>query len=317
MRNHVLILSCGAKVSLLRAFNAAARSRGARIYAADLMDIAPALQEADERIHLPAWHADDFGDALQKACEVHRIGLLVPTADGELLPLSQVAEALRASGTHVLLPAADALAICQDKQRFVTYCRAQGFPVPTTYGETVPWDAYPVYVRPRTAQGGAGAQRVNTPALLAALRSETPDLLVQAFLDIPEYSVDLLMDLDGQKALQAVPRRRLQVYGGEAQVSQTERHDELAELAMQLGESLGLVGHNVVQAFYSPVHGVRLIEVNPRFGGASILGIQAGLDSPGRLLDLLRGDTAARARRDIHYGLLLQRYGEDRFIDSR
>lgn len=47
------------------------------------------------------------------------------------------------------------------------------------------------------------------------------------------------------------------------------------------------VGHVTVLAFYSPDNYLNLIEVNPRFGGASNLSIVAGLDSPHRLIAIL------------------------------
>lgn len=314
MSANILITACGAKVALVRAFREAAAQRGGRVFVSDVSDYAAALYEADERIRLPSWDHPDYAAALSAACREGNIDLLVPTADGELPRLMAVADVLRAAGVTVLLPPPSALSICSDKIAFTAFCREQGFPVPETYAGAIVPPKFPVFVRPRTGQGGQGALRVDTPALLEAYRQQDGDLLVQEFIQDPEYSLDLLMDISGGHALQAVARRRVQVSGGEAQVSRVERLDELTSLVMRLGEALGLVGHNVIQAFYCAEKGARLIEVNPRFGGASNLSIRAGLDSPARLLDLVAGDEAARLPRDIHYGLTMLRYGEDRFV---
>lgn len=323
MSRNILITSCGAKVPLVRAFRQVAAQRGRQVFVSDIATTAAALFEADGRVELPAWGHADYAAALLSACRAFHIGLLVPTADGELSQLLPLAAALREAGVTVLLPSAEALALCQDKAAFVAFCRERGFPVPETYDvaadEATAFPAhFPVFVRPRTAQGARGACRVDSPGLLQALQGQQQEqeLLVQEYIQDPEYSVDLLMDIHAGRALQAVARRRIEVLGGEAQVSRVEQLNALTAMTMRLGEAMGLVGHNVVQAFYSPERGVRFIEVNPRFGGASNLSIRAGLDSPGRLLDLVDGDDTAHAPRDIQYGLTLLRYAEDRFVSA-
>lgn len=315
MRRNVLITACGAKVALVRAFRRAATARGLRTLAADVVADAVALREADAALRLPRWSDPGYGEALVAACTEHAVGLLVPTADAEMPWLLPVVERLSAVGTTVLLPSARTLSICRDKRALVEFCRAHGFAVPETFDADWVPTGFPVFARPAQGQGGMGAGRVDTPALLAALREIHPDLLVQAYVDEPEYSVDLLMDLEG-RPLQAVARRRVAVRGGEAIVCRVERVDALTDTVMRLGEVLGLVGHNVVQAFWSPESGPRIIEINPRFGGASNLAIEAGLDSPARLLDLLAGDPAVRTPRAIRHGLTLLRYGEDRFVSE-
>ena len=75
------------------------------------------------------------------------------------------------------------------------------------------------------------------------------------------------------------------------------------------------MGHSVVQAFWSEQNGPRLIEVNPRFGGASTLSIRAGLDSPRRIIGMLRGDPAAYLNGPIKVGLVMHRVAEDVFVE--
>ena len=68
------------------------------------------------------------------------------------------------------------------------------------------------------------------------------------------------------------------------------------------------------QAFHDDA-GTRFIEINPRFGGASNLSIQAGLASPERILQMARGQDVEAARpRAIAYGLTMLRYSQDRIV---
>lgn len=309
---NVLILSAAAKVLLVRAFREAAPAFGGRVFAADLTADNAALFEADQALLLPPSASPAFGPALRQACATHDIKLVVPTRDGDLPILAALKPALAAQGVVVLVPDASALSACQDKTAFAAFCADLGLATPRTFASGETPDAFPVFVRPRFGAGGRGARRIDR----AADFTPSGDLLVQAFEAAPEYSIDVLMSLSGLP-LQAVARRRLQVRDGEAVKSRTENAPALTEQSLKLCAALGLVGHNVVQAFYSPETGVRFIEINPRFGGASNLAIQAGLASPERILQMVAGQDEAAARpRLIAHGLTMLRYSEDRIVDA-
>lgn len=309
---NVLILSAAAKVLLVRAFREAVAPLGGRVFAADLTPDNAALFEADQGLLLPPTASAAYAATLQKACSDHAIRLVVPTRDADLPILAGLKPALAARGVTVLAADAPALATCQDKAAFASFCAEQGLATPKTFAPGEIPDAFPVFVRPRSGAGGRGARRVERAEDLAG----GEDMVVQAFETAPEYSVDVLMDLAG-RPLQAVARRRLQVRDGEAVKSRTEDAPALTTQALRLCTALGLVGHNVVQAFYSPEAGVRFIEVNPRFGGASNLSIQAGLASPERIVQMVAGDAARAAEeRAVTMGLTMLRYSEDRILDA-
>jgi carbamoyl-phosphate synthase large subunit len=307
---NVLILSAAAKVLLVRAFAEAAHKRGGRVLAGDLTPDNAALFEADQAVLLPRSDAPGFPEALARCCADHDIKLVVPTRDAELPVLATARLALADAGVTVLVPPAEALEACQDKRRFAAFCTAHGFAIPHTYSPDEAPREFPVFVRPVRGAGGKGARRIETAEAL----DRADDLLVQAFETGPEYTIDVLLDLAG-RPLQAVARRRLEVRDGEAVKSRIELAPGLADKAMQLCGLLGLVGHNVVQAFYTPQAGPRFIEINPRFGGASNLSIQAGLASPERILQMVEGHAEdAAVARPIVQGLTMLRYAADRFV---
>jgi carbamoyl-phosphate synthase large subunit len=306
---NVLILSAAAKTPLVQAFAQGAHARGGRVFAADLTPDNAALFEADHALLLPRSDAPDFADALASACRAHAIRLVVPTRDGELGAVAAVKARLAALGAVALVPDQAALDTCQDKRRFADACIAHGLATPRTYAPGERPERFPVFVRPVRGAGGQGARRIE-----AGEAMPPGDLLVQDVESAPEYSVDVLMDLAG-RPLQAVARRRLLVRAGEAVKSRVEIAPDLTDQSLALCAALGLVGHNVVQAFYAPGAGPRFIEINPRFGGASNLSIQAGLASPERLLQMLEGRLEdAAAPRAIAAGLTMLRYPQDRFV---
>lgn len=309
---NVLILSVAAKVLLVQAFQAAVASGGGRVLAADLERDSAGLFFADGAVNLPRTDDPGFAEALLKVCKAESVGLVVPTRDGELAVLAGLKARFRAEGIEVLVPAAEALADCADKRRFGVACGRLGLQTPKTFGPGETPDAFPVFVRPVRGAGGRGARRIEA----ADWTPQGADMLVQAFCPLPEYSVDVLMDLEGAP-VQAVARRRLSVRAGEAVKSRVEDAPALTEASLKLCAGLGLVGHNVVQAFWDGVGEPLFIEVNPRFGGASNLSIQAGLASPERLVMMVEGRAeAAQAPRPIRHGLTMLRYSQDLLVEA-
>jgi len=311
---NVLILSAAAKVLLVEAFRDAVAERGGRVFAADIAPDSAALHVADQGLILPRSTEPGFIPALKRVCREHGIGLVVPTRDAELPVLAPWRNELAAAGTTVLVAAPETIAVCQDKRRFAAFCEAEGFPIARTYGADEVPARFPIFVRPTTGAGGAGARRIDDAGAWLALGAKRAMLIIQDFIEAEEYTIDTLMDLEGNP-LQAVARQRLLVRGGEAQKSRVEDVPALTDLALAVGARLGLVGHNVIQCFRDRTGALSLIEINPRFGGASNLSIVAGLDSPRRLVALASGDRGAATPRPIRYGLGMLRYSRDVIVE--
>lgn len=306
---NVLITSAAAKVVLVQSFQRAAATHGGKVFTADITPDCAAALFSDQHFMVKRIDADGALDELLGLCATHAVRLVVPTRDGELPFFAQHKAAFAAQGVTVLVPDAARLAVCQDKRRFGDAIAAIGLqPVPVVAAT----EPFPLFARPATGAGGRGAMRIENVEALAAL-GPLGDLLLHPFIAAPEYSIDLLMDFDG-RPLQAVARHRQQVVGGESKITRVVDFPQLEQETLQLGEALGLVGHNTVQAFDDRDHGILFIEVNPRFGGASNCSIEAGLDSPARLLALLAGDETARAPRPIQHGLTMFRYAQDVFV---
>ncbi|MDZ4775263.1 MAG: ATP-grasp domain-containing protein [Alphaproteobacteria bacterium] len=306
---NVLITSAAAKVLLVQAFQHAAAPHGGKAFTADVAETCAAGLFSDR--HFPVKRIDAPGalEELFDICAANAVRLIVPTRDGELPFFARHKAAFAARGVTVLVPDEACLAVCQDKRRFGEAISAVGLAAIPVVDPVAA--AFPLFVRPATGAGGRGAMCVENAAALATLGA-LDDLLVHPFITAPEYSIDLLMDFDG-RALQAVVRERTQVVAGESKITTVVDHPVLAALTLKLGEALGLVGHNTVQAFDDPQRGPLFIEVNPRFGGASNCSIEAGLQSPARIFALLAGDETARAPRPIRHGLTMYRYAQDVF----
>lgn len=308
---NILISSAADKRSLIVGFRSALSTLGlsGRVIAADSDSGVPASRYADAFVEQPLDDASDYAERWLAICQEYQVGLLVPTRDAELMALSRLRTQLRAEGVSVLVPPLETLAACLDKRNFYQFCVKHDFPVaPCVTNPGI--DDLPLFAR---HYSGAGSRSCFTVQSREDLERIDENLLVQPFCDWPEFSIDVLFSLTGTP-LQAVVRERVEVINGESVVTRVCDIPVLSDLAMELGVALGLTGHAVIQCFYREGESPLLIECNPRFGGASMVSVAAGLASCERMLQEVSGyRELAGARREIAgYGLVDRRLNPDR-----
>ncbi len=278
-RSSVLVTSASAKVPLLAAMRAAlddVGAEGAALHAGDLDAHAIARHFADCFWAMPRLDELPVEDVIAY-CDRHGVGLVIPTRDGELPYWATHRDALTAAGIDVLVSSAQAVTSCLDKLRFARVLRAAGEPAIATAAKLDELEAERYVVKERF---GAGAARIgldldrdSAEAHAAAL----DDPVFQPYVTGSEYSVDLYVAREG--ALQGVvARHREVVQHGESQVTATVRDPALESLGKRLAELLGLRGHAVIQVLRDGAQD-HVVECNPRFGGASTLGLAVGLQT--------------------------------------
>jgi len=288
----ILVTSVSAKRMLMRALRGAATREtgpGARIWAGDCRADAPAKTEGDAFWKMP--RHEELNPAVLKAfCRVNSIGTIIPTRDGELLEFARWAPELGEAGIHVLTSRPAAVYRCLDKL-LLYRCIEQfdtSLAIPTAKQLDV-LNGRRFVVKERLGSGGQGLA-VDVDARTAfetGLKLAEP--VYQPFVEGCEFSADVYIAQCG-KAVGVVPRWREHIVGGESAVTTTFQDAELEERIGGLCEQLGLTGPAVVQGLVEPSGAVRIIEVNARFGGASTLGIAAGLDIFGWWLRERRGE---------------------------
>lgn len=99
-----------------------------------------------------------------------------------------------------------------------------------------------------------------------------------------EISVDAYFNKES-KMIDAVPRRRLEIQGGEVSRSITLDRDafNVVEITRTIGEKLGLIGPTCSQYIVDRDRAF-IMEINARFGGGVILSLEAGFN----IVDLIK-----------------------------
>jgi carbamoyl-phosphate synthase large subunit len=102
--------------------------------------------------------------------------------------------------------------------------------------------------------------------------------IYQPFIPGQEYSVDIFIDKD-KNTKGVITRKRELVVNGESQITTTKTLPEVENVAREFINSKNFYGHVILQLIIDENNQIQIIECNPRFGGASSLSINSGLDS--------------------------------------
>ncbi len=186
-----------------------------------------------------------------------------------MIPLTDLdLEVLADSDLPAFVPSADVCRATFDKYQAHQLLLRHGLPSPPTW---LPGERAGRLPRGRQAAPGLGLAlhppvRRQAEADFFASYVKEP-VMVQRFMDGPEFSVDALIDLDG-RCLNAIPRTMLESRGGESIKGAAIADPELIELGRAVAEALPLRGPATIQMFRDTELGLRVTDINARFGGA-------------------------------------------------
>ena len=308
---NVLILSAGRRVSLLRGFQEAALAhKGCKIFAADAAPaFSAACHAADASFKLPRVSDPEYKEALLALCDKNDIRLIVPTIDPELGVLSKMRAQLSARGIEALVCSTPLVDIFADKRATAAFFKEIGLPTPDLYAQDTLH--FPVFVKPYDGSLSAGAQ------LLMSEKDLTPAILQDEknifceYIDHrthAEFTCDLYFDHHGDLKC-AVPRKRLEVRGGEVSKGEACKNDIVDQLFDCFAHLEGARGVLTVQLFRHEETGRSYyIEVNPRFGGGYPLTRCAGADFQAWLLREYLNGEAIDLFHDWRDGAIMLRY---------
>jgi carbamoyl-phosphate synthase large subunit len=263
------------------------------VVAVDPSPLAPAQYAAQIRASAPPIEDPEYVPHLVHLCAQHAVRVILPLTDLdiEVLALARAREELPA-----LVPAPEVARATYDKYEAHLLLERLGLPSPPTVlpdSHHLQALRYPVMVKPRRGSGARSIHlaRDQAEARFFASYVEEPTM-VQCALRGPELSIDCLGDPDG-RPLNAIPRTMLESRGGESIKGTVVRDPELVELGRAVMEALAIRGPATIQVFRDPELGVRITDVNTRFGGAfpaPALAALPGRSYPELIVRMARGE---------------------------
>lgn len=213
--------------------------------------------------------------------------IIIPTIDPEIAVYARNADLFRAAGIDVWVSSIEVAELGFDKWQLYEWLRQHQFPTVDTVEianvASVHWRG-PVVAKPRSGSSSIGVRFFNSIAEVreAGLSS---DYIVQPHVCGLEVTVDFAVD-SGGRCLGVIPRRRLEVRGGEVSKGVTVFSKEIISLVESVVARLpGAYGVLNLQLFFDPsTRAMNIIEINPRFGGGYPLSHAAGGDLVSALL---------------------------------
>ncbi|WP_432453512.1 MULTISPECIES: ATP-grasp domain-containing protein [unclassified Agarivorans] len=312
----ILITSASNKVLLVKSLTHYANVYGVKVLTSDISADAAALYFSHNHILLPKLNDPDYLSTLVELCQKESINYILPTRDGDLEFFAKHYVFLKEKNIVLLMSPPKTIEICTNKHLFREFCDRNNLPIPGKITD-IPQSFQPCVAKLAKSSASAGVfiiqSKQNLDTLL--LRYSTSELTFEELISAKEYSIDAFYDNKGD-LVSVVTRERIKVINGESSISQVVDAPLLSQIAKNLSKLIPFFGHITIQAFMD-ANNVYIIEVNPRFGGASNLSIQAGLASTERLMASIVGDNETLYRENkLKIGLKMLRYSEDLYLNA-
>lgn len=317
---NILFTSVGRRVSLVRAFKKALDDLGliGQIVTTDLKKSSPASFIADFRYQLPPVNDPSYISRLLDVCQKHHIKLLIPLIDSELSILAAFKQDFADLGVHVLVSSLETNEICFDKRKTYYFFRQNGISTPEVFDRDVflnnPQTKYPLLIKPANGSSSVGVTKIENAEELEFFRDYIAEALIQEFVVGQEYTLDVLVDLDGV-VRSVVPRLRIETRAGEVSKGMTVKNQMIIAAGKKVVDVLpNAVGCITVQCFLLSDGDIKFIEINPRFGGGFPLSFQAGAYFPHWIVQMLLGKDLSIKIDEWQDGLVMLRYDDEVFV---
>ncbi|MBE7447194.1 MAG: ATP-grasp domain-containing protein [Planctomycetia bacterium] len=320
---NILFTSSGRRVSLLRHFREALQKLGlrGRLVSADLQKHAPASFVADDRELVPRVTDQAYVTALLEICRRRGSRLLVPLIDTELHLLAPHRKAFEDIGVTLLVSSEEVNHLSLDKRRTREFFIEAGVMTPEILDPAAILasqnPAYPYLLKPAQGSCSVGVTKIRDEKELRFFLDYVPDPIVQYLVQGEEYTLDILVDFEGN-ARCVVPRLRIETRAGEVSKGMTVKHPGIIAAGKKVAEALpGALGCITVQCFLTRSGDIVFIEINPRFGGGYPLSFAAGADFPKWIIQMVLGEVIDIKLDGWQDGLVMLRYDEGIFVDKK
>ena len=254
---------------------------------------------SDDFIMLPTKDDPALWEEVERLLRHHRIDVVIPTFDEMMGGWAKRKRALRLDGVEVIISDEEVINTFQDKWLTYQFFRRNGIPTPETslrqeYG----------LIKPRMGRGSAGVRMTDDLV-------DMNGMISQAIVPGQEYTIDVFCDHEG-KPTYIVPRKRLRVSEGKSVCGITVKNRRIEHYVRKLIEAIPVIGPINIQCF-DDGEAVRFIEVNPRFGGGTALGMNATENWINLIVDNLINHKSIEAR-PTRYGVRMLRYYAECFV---
>jgi len=282
--SNILITSAGRRVELVRSFQIELKKKflNSKVYTAEAKpEWASACRISDGFFTIPRVDSENYINSILELCIKHEIKIVIPTIDTELLVLSNAKELFLLNSIHIIVSDFELITKCRDKRKTNKLFSDLSINVPTPIVKENP--TFPLFIKPYDGSLSKDIYLINCKEELSESLINNPKLMFMEYINpsnFNEYTIDAYYDKSNiLKCL--VPRRRIEVRGGEISKGRTEKLKFYYILKEKLNSIKGANGCLTIQFFVGKLNEEIIgIEINPRFGGGFPLSYASGANYP-------------------------------------
>lgn len=285
---NILLMGGAKRVAMARKIEEAfaKRNKSVRYFSLELERTVPIACMATVIIGY-RWSDERIYSLLRDIVKTHTIDIIIPFVDGAIEVTSRFLMENPELNLFAPVASTELVSVLFDKKLSATLFEANEIPIPKTHESADGAATYPLIAKPRKGSASKGIKVIHTPEELQSL-DEPDNYLIQQYVEeAEEISVDCYMNVRDFTVQVISPRRRLETLGGEAVRSVTIENEAIYALSKEILLKLSLIGASTLQ-FLIPKENpseVKLMEINPRFGGGVLCSIGAGADVAACLAD--------------------------------
>lgn len=324
----ILIGSVGRRIYLIDWFEEALENLGLQgeVHVTESDKYSAGYLRAKYHHLMPRYEDPIYESAMLDLFYQLRPHLFFSVNDYELNVLSTtgLAQRLRSLGGIVLALSAEKHAEVHDKLLMANALKACGIATPDTVllsdtealkSLTQPDEKF--VVKDRYGSGSSGLLVVEPKNLTLTrewLVSNTPglslnSLVVQPAIEGPEYGVDIITSLDAKGDIHVLARKKRRMRSGETDQAETVSSEPFKQIASRIAEWTSHRGLIDVDIIINNQGELKVIDINPRFGGGYPFNHLAGANVPGYYVEQILRNMQSETK--DHFGY------KESFISSK
>lgn len=315
MKN-ILLLSVGTRNKIVQYFKKAFEGSG-KVIVTDMLEIAPAIYEADGHYRVPRITALDYIDIILDICKKESISAVLSLIDPELSFLAKHREQFEAIGVTVIGSSYDLCERALDKMLMYEWLRDHGYRAAKSYVDKKAFYAdieagiasFPVFVKPVRGSASIAINKVHDKETLELLWAHDDNLMIQELLKGQEIGADCYIDLISGELVSVFTKKKILMRAGETDKAVSFKDEKLFELIEKFVKESGWRGQIDIDIF--EIDGEYYIsEVNPRFGGGYPHAYESGCDHMTLILNNLKGLANTKNIGAYESGIYMMKYNE-------
>lgn len=282
--NNILITSVGRRVSLTRFFRKELQRvfPKAKLYVTDAEpDFSAACYIAHGAFKVRKNHEEGYIEELFALAVKLGVKIIIPTIDTELQILANNKKLFADAGITILTCSGPLVEVFGDKRKTSSFFLEHDIETPQIYEKHSL--KYPLFIKPFDGSMSADTYYIESHKDITERHLTNDRFMFMEYMDSSlynEFTIDMYYDRNGILRC-LVPRKRIEVRGGEINKGITAKGYVFEFLKKKLHTLNGAAGCVTMQLFYNPNnHHIKAIEMNPRFGGGYPLAYLAGANYP-------------------------------------